>query len=71
MDSLSRAATALLRLQGINVMVDPKGKFAYICIVTLTNGDEYEILGSGLIKLITDKKLNAAGIAEVGTRKVQ
>lgn len=63
-------AIATLKAQGIEIGVDPSGAHADVYIATLPNGDQYEFLAAGVLKLKAEDKLNAAGIVEL-SRKME
>jgi hypothetical protein len=55
-------AIAVLKTQGIEVGVDPSGRHADVYVATLPNGEQYEFLAAGILKLKAEGKLNAAGL---------
>ena len=63
------AAIGLLKLAGVEVEVDPSNGYADVFIATLPNGDQYEFMEAGLLKLKAEKKLNVAGIEAAAKKK--
>lgn len=57
-------AIATLNAQGVEVAVDPSGVHADVYIATVPNGDKYEFLAAGILKLKAEGKLTVAGLAE-------
>ncbi len=57
-------AILVLKAQGIEVSVDPSGKHADIFVATLANGEQYEFMAAGILKLKAEGKLSAAGLEE-------
>ena len=51
MDMQVKAAVEHLVKNGIRIAVDPSGLHADVYILTLPNGDQYECLAAGLLKL--------------------
>lgn len=61
-------AIATLKAQGVEVAVDPSGAHADVYIATIPNGDKYEFLAAGILKLKADGKLTVAGLAQSSTK---
>jgi len=57
-------AIAVLKAQGVEVAVDPSGMHADVYIATVPNGDQYEFLAAGILKLKAEGKLTVAGLEE-------
>jgi hypothetical protein len=55
-------AIAELKAQGIGVVVDPSGKHADAYIATTPNGEKYELLDAGLLKLKAEERLHLEGL---------
>jgi hypothetical protein len=64
MEQQIAVAIAVLKAQGIQVGVDPSGAHADVYVATLPSGEQYEFLAAGLLKLMADGKLTAAGLEE-------
>jgi hypothetical protein len=62
-------AIAELKAQGIAVAVDPSGKHADVYIATAPNGEKYEFLAAGLLKLKAEEKLHLEGLQEAHLAK--
>jgi len=62
-------AIAILKAQGVEVAVDPSGIHADVYIATVPNGDKYEFLAAGILKLKAEGKLTVAGLAESSTKR--
>jgi len=65
MDMQVKAAVEYIVKKGIKVGVDPSGLHADVYVLTLPNGDQYECLAAGLVKLagtaISDDDIKAIG----------
>lgn len=68
MDLQVKAAIEHLQKNGIRVAVDPSGLYADVYMLTLPNGDEYECLAPGLLKLVGVQPTEDQ-IKMVGTKK--
>jgi hypothetical protein len=62
MDKQVAEAIAELKAQGIGVVVDPSGKRADVYIATTPNGEKYELLDAGLVKLKAEERLHLEGL---------
>jgi len=56
-------AIATLKAQGVEVAVDPSGA-ADVYIATVPNGDQYEFLAAGILKLKAEENLTVIGLGE-------
>ena len=68
-ESLS-AAIAELKAKGFKVEVDPSELGADVYIITMPDGQQFEFLASGLLKLERDGRLDTGGITEIGRKSV-
>jgi Lar family restriction alleviation protein len=62
-------AIAILKAQGVEVAVDPSGAQADVYIATVPNGDKYDFLAAGILKLKAEGKLTVAGLAESSMKR--
>ena len=62
-------AISVLKAQGVEVVVDPSGIHADVYVATVPNGDQYEFLAAGILKLKTEGKLTVAGFTESSKRR--
>ncbi|MDR3723031.1 MAG: hypothetical protein P4K83_00900 [Terracidiphilus sp.] len=60
-------AIAILKAQGVEVGVDPSG-MVDVYVATVPNGDQYEFLAAGVLKLKAENKLTVAGLIESAKR---
>jgi hypothetical protein len=69
MDQEVAEAIAELKAQGIGVAVDPSGRSADHYVATAPNGEKYEFLAAGLLKLKAEEKLHLEGLQEAHLAK--
>ena len=62
-------AIATLKAQGVEVAVDPSGIHADVYVATIPNGDQYELLAAGFLKLKADGNLTVAGLQESSKKR--
>ncbi len=62
-------AISILKAQGVEVAVDPSGIHADAYIATVPNGDQYEFLAAGILKLKVEGRLTVAGLAEASKKR--
>jgi len=62
-------AISILKAQGVEVAVDPSGIHADVYVATMPNGDQYEFLAAGILKLKAEGKLTVAGLAEASKKR--
>jgi hypothetical protein len=62
-------AIAILKAQGVEVAVDPSGAHADLYTATVPNGDKYDFLAAGILKLKAEGKLTVAGLTESSARR--
>jgi hypothetical protein len=69
MDSEMLHAMAVLTAEGVRVDLEQRNMRSDVFVAELPNGDKYEFLGAGLLKLQNEGKLSVAGITEAGIKR--